>query len=502
MSNYDWLEKRTLRSVDQLRLWPDNPRLDPEENHVNLADYVSDLISETGERDSFIKLINSIASDGYIPGDPVVVWKNTSNDKYYVAEGNRRVLAIKLLRNPEKAPKSIRSLIKKNSNLINRDVIEKIKVCVAPTFDECEWYINQRHNHSSIQQRWSRLQQQRWIAELYDKYEHNIDKIKSITRLNKGQLEYTLRILKIRDLALNSVVLNSLTVDEQEKVKSHRIPMSILERWFMSPAVREKWGVEFEEDGINITSNMQSFLNAYAVLIKYIINRGEPDVEVKIDTRTITSDLDDIIEKLPKVSFENNSNEYQNGVDVNISDDTFNDINNKESINDSSGKGEKDKQSKPLNKNPDRNQIIVTTYQLKTTNYKLDALFKELKLLPLPKYKNCVAASLRIFLDIAISEHIIAVGCKDDMAKTYARAFHDIPLKHRLEYLKANKFTAKTPSYKVVEKLLNHTNDYSLDTLNNYVHGNDTHHTEKRFLNGFWDFLYPLFENIMDIKEQ
>jgi len=133
MSKYDWLEKRTLRSVDQLRLWPNNPRLDPEENHVNLADYVSDLISDTGERDSFIKLINSIASDGYIPGDPIVVWKNTSNDKYYVAEGNRRVLAIKLLRNPEKAPKSIRSFIRKNSDLISRDVIEKIKVCVAPS---------------------------------------------------------------------------------------------------------------------------------------------------------------------------------------------------------------------------------------------------------------------------------------------------------------------------------------------------------------------------------
>ncbi|WP_027148616.1 hypothetical protein [Methylobacter tundripaludum] len=73
MSKYDWLEKRTLRSVDQLRLWSDNPRLDPEDNHVNLADYVSDLIAEAGEKDSFMKLIVSITSDGFIPGDPVVV---------------------------------------------------------------------------------------------------------------------------------------------------------------------------------------------------------------------------------------------------------------------------------------------------------------------------------------------------------------------------------------------------------------------------------------------
>ena len=82
------------------------------------------------------------------------------------------------------------------------------------------------------------------------------------------------------------------------------------------------------------------------------------------------------------------------------------------------------------------------------------------------------------------------------------KAFHDIPLKSRLEYLKQQKLTTKTPSHKVVEKLLNPSNEYSLDTLNNYIHGSQTHHTGKRFLNGFWDFLYPLFEKILDIKTQ
>lgn len=500
MSKYDWLEKRTLRSVDQLRLWSDNPRLDPEDNHVNLADYVSDLIAETGEKDSFMKLIVSITSDGYIPGDPVVVWQNIENERYYVAEGNRRVLAIKLLRHPDKAPKSIRGFIKKNADLIDRNTIEKIKVCVAPSFEACEWYINQRHASSSIQQPWSRLQQQRWIAELYDKYKGDIDKIKSITRLNKGQLEYTLRILKIRDLALNSVVLNSLNADEQNKVKSHRIPMTILERWFTNPVVKEKWGLEFSGDNINITSNMQSFLSAYAILIKYIIHRDEPDVEVQINTRTITSNLDDLLKSLPEVSFEN-SDESEDSVDEPINDDSSDDLTNEQNTNESSAEN-KSKATPPLNKNPDRNNLVVSSCQLKTGNYKLDALFREFKQLPLSRYKNCIAASLRVFLDISISEYIIGENCVDDMKTIYKRDFYDIPLKSRLEYLKQHKLTAKTPSYKVVEKLLNHTNDYSLDTLNNYVHGNNTHHTGKRFLNGFWDFLYPLFVNIMDIKDQ
>jgi len=312
---------------------------------------------------------------------------------------------------------------------------------VAPSFEACEWYINQRHASSAIQQRWSRLQQQRWIAELYDKYKGDIDKIKSITRLNKGQLEYTLRILKIRDLALNSVVLNSLNADEQNKVKSHRIPMTILERWFTNPVVKEKWGLEFSGDNINITSNIQSFLSAYTVLIKYIIHRDEPDVEVQINTRTITSNLDGLLKSLPEVSFEN-SDESEDSIDEPINDDSSDDLTNEQNTNESSAE-KKSKATPPLNKNPDRNNLVVSSCQLKTGNYKLDALFREFKQLPLSRYKNCIAASLRVFLDISISEYIIGEDCVDDMKAIYKRDFYDIPLKSRLEYLKQHKLTAK-----------------------------------------------------------
>jgi len=467
-----------------------------------MADYVSDLIADAGEKDSFLNLVSSITENGYVPSDPIVVWKDSTNNKYYVAEGNRRTLALKLLRNPEKSPKSIRSFIKKNSALINRNDIEKIKVCVAPSFEECEWYINQRHATSSLQRPWSRLQQQRWIAELYDKYNNDIDKITSISQLNKSQLEYTLRILKIRDFALDSVVLDKLNADEQEKVKSHRVPMTILERWFTNPSVKEAWGLEFDEDNVNITSNKLSFLNAYTVFIRYVIHRDEPGVDLKINTRTINNNgVAELLEKLPKVSFEKNDT-FKNTEQFihTCSNNSFAKTSNTQS-EEAPPKQEDEKTIKlPSNKNPDRNQLVINECQLETTNHKLAALFGEFKHLPITKYKNCLAASLRVFLDLAITEFIYAEGCISAMETVYSRKFYEIPLKSKLEYLKQHKLTAKTPSYKVAEKLLNHTNEYSLDTLNNYIHGNDTHHTDKRSINGFWDFLYPLFEKILDIK--
>jgi hypothetical protein len=179
MSNHEWLNKKTPRTVDQLRLWPENPRLNPTEQHVHVADYAEDLTCEDSDRKHFFKLVQSIADDGFIHADPVVVWRNTENRKFYVAEGNRRLLALKLLRNPTKAPKSIRAFIRRQAEKIDRDVIEKIYVNVAPSFEAAEWYINQRNSSSSLQRSWTRIQQQRWISDLFHKYNGDIEHIAS-----------------------------------------------------------------------------------------------------------------------------------------------------------------------------------------------------------------------------------------------------------------------------------------------------------------------------------
>ncbi len=509
MGKFDWLEKRALRAVDQLRLWSENPRLDPDDAHVSLADYASDLIVENGEKDSFLDLINSIAIDGFIPADPIVVWKNCDNKKYYVAEGNRRTLALKLLRTPSKAPKSIRSYVRKYSEKIKREDLDKIRVCIAPSFEETEWYINQRHARSSIQRPWSRLQQQRWIARIYDKYNGDIEKVKSVTRINKSELEFTLRILHIRDYALAPRVLKKLSKDEKEKVKSHRIPMTILERWFTNAVVKEEWGIEFDNDDVNIISNRTSFLNAYVEWIKLVLHRDDPDVTLCINTRTITTDLRNILDHLPKVKFGTDddiskSNEQDTSSDNDSVNGDESTSENADQNNEKASEGEKknDKPKKPLSKNPDRNQMVVPWCQLQTSNFKLDALFREFKKIPVLSYRNCVAASLRVFLDIAVYEFLVCENCVEEIQERYNdKKLPKITLKQRLEFLKQKKLTSRTPSFKVVDQLLNNNNQFSLDTLNSYIHGNAIHHTGRRFINKFWDFLFPLFEKIMEIKE-
>ena len=492
MAKYTWLEKRVKRSVDQLRLWSENPRLDPEENHLSVSDFATDLIIDNSEKESFLRLTNSIVTMGFIAAEPVVVWQNQDNKKFYVAEGNRRILALKLLRSPDKAPRSIRRLIREKSERIDRDEIEKINVCVAPSFEECEWYINQRNSSAGIDKRWSRHQQQRWIAYLYDRHSGDVDILSDLTSLSESELKNNIRILKIRDLLNNNFVLKNLSDDEKQKIKSHRLPMSIFERWF-SPQVLEAWGLEYDGVDVRIVSNTQSFFEAYSAWIKLVLHRDDDNVKIRINTRTITTDFDKIFAQLPTVSFAKYSSCNFESSQENENENE----NEKQTIETECRETNSTKKGDPT-----RSKLIIENYLLITANYKLDALFKELQRLPVTRYKNCTGSSIRVFLDLAILEYIETEDISTEIREQYHAELRNIPLKNRLEFLKSSKLPASSSAHKIVAKLLNSTNDFSLDTLNSYIHGRSVHHTDQKFLNRFWDFLFPLFEYILEIREE
>jgi hypothetical protein len=488
MSKYEWLNKKTPRSVDQLKLWPENPRLNPEEKHIYLNDFVEDMTSDDADKKQFFKLVKSIAEDGFIPADPIVVWKE--NDRYFVAEGNRRVLALKLLREPTRAPKSIRAFIRSQAGRINRNSIEKISVNVAPSFAEAEWYINQRNSTSSLQQSWSRVQQQRWIADLYNKYSGDIDKIESITKMTKGELENFIRILKIKDLVNLPEVKSNLSEDEFQEAISHKFPITILERFFSNKEVKDKWGIDF--DGIDIKlKNKEDFLYAYSVLIKNIVNYN---ADIKIDTRTITSNFDEILSKLPTVNIDGlNFPELLSEPNLNTKNDTV--------------ENPSDVVQVPIHvsppiaikNDPNRNRLILGIYALNSSSYRLNGLFNELKNIPL-KYNNSVAASIRIFLDLAVLNYLNTDGLIGELCIQHNNvAPKEINLNKRLEFIKTK--LKKDKSKSVITKILNPSNELSLDVLNGYVHSDSTYYLNNNFLNRFWDLLFPLFEELLDIKE-
>ncbi len=483
-NKYAWLEKKTPRSVEQLKLWNENPRLDPDERHITLADFAEDLISDDNEKKHFFDLLKSIATD-YIPADPIIVWKDESTNKFYVAEGNRRVLAIKLLNDPNKAPKSIRAYVRNLAK--HRIPIEKILVNVAPSFDEAEWYINQRNSVSTLQRSWSRIQQQRWIETLYKKYGDNIDLLLAKSSLSQGELETSIRNLRLIDLIKETEVRSLLSPQQFQKATSYKFPITILERFFANKAVKEAWGIDF--DGLEVKlKNRKGFFVAYAELIRNIVD-VKPNIQ--IDTRTITTELEDILKKLPKVDTSVYDPYKVESKVLGVSDEGQTELNDEDV----------EKGITLLKDDINRSKLILPIYEINTSDYRLQGIFKELKSLSIIRYKNAVASSIRVFLDLAVMNWLQTEGAVSDLQRLKKKNIRDITLHQRLAFV-ADKLKQNSPkANSIIVRLLNNENELSLDVLNGYQHSKDTVYLDKFFLNRFWDFLFPLFEILVDIKD-
>lgn len=482
---YNWLERKTPRSIEQLKLWNENPRLNPEERHISLADFTEDLIADENEKKHFFELLKSIAEE-YIPADPIIVWKDENSHKFYVAEGNRRILALKLLNDPSKAPKSIRAYVRNLAK--ERKTLDKIKVNVAPSFDEAEWYINQRNSVSTLQRPWTRLQQQRWIETMYKKYGGNVEVLLTKVSMSQSELENAIRNLRLLDLIKTPEVKNKLTEQQYKEASSYRFPVTILERFFSNKVVKDRWGISFDGVEVNL-KNKSGFLNAFAELIKNIVSK-EPVVQ--IDTRTITTNLDAILGKLPEIDLSQNE-PYCAGKQAGDFVNAKGDKPDKES---------KSKEKEVLKGDPNRPYLILSTYTLHTTDYRLQGIFNELKKLSVGRYTNAVAASIRIFLDLAVLNWLQTEGLISELERVKQKSLIEITLNHRIEFI-AGKLSAKDKNASsILTKLMNKGNEFSLDVLNGYQHSKNTAFLDKLFINRFWDFLFPLFEVLLEIKEE
>lgn len=485
-NKFDWLEKKTPRSIEQLRLWNENPRLNPEEKHITLADFTEDLIADDKEKKSFFDLLKSIALE-YIPADPIIVWKDEATQKFYVAEGNRRVLALKLLNDPNKAPKSIRAYVRNLAK--DRVPIDKIKVNVAPSFDDAEWYICQRNSMSTLQQKWSRIQQIKWVEALYNKYGDNMALLSSKSSMPQGEIESSIRYLRLVDLIKTTEVKAVLSDQHYKDATSYKFPITILERFFSNKIVKELWGIDFEGLEVRL-KNRSGFLVAYAELIKNIVSDNS---EIPIDTRTITTNLEEILEKLPKV--DTNIVDPYRVSNKQVESPIENDDHNKQN------EAKKEKGRIVIKGDPNRSKLILPIYEIHTSDYRLQGIFNELKSLSINRYQNAVAASIRIFLDLAVLNWLQTEDLISELQAQKRKNIKEITLHHRLDFV-AEKLKAKKPkANSIIVKLINDENEFSLDVLNGYQHSKESVFLDRQFLNRFWDFLFPLFEILLDIKE-
>lgn len=128
--------------LNRIFLNPDNPRHEPVKSE-------SEAIDKLCASEDIPQLARDIAQHGLNPLEkfallPIKRRSQSGPDSYYVAEGNRRICALKLLLDPDLAPSSIRSTLERLSN--GWSPIEQIEAVVFRSDDDLRIWLDRTHN--------------------------------------------------------------------------------------------------------------------------------------------------------------------------------------------------------------------------------------------------------------------------------------------------------------------------------------------------------------------
>jgi len=146
-------------ALDKLHFDTQNPRLPQrcrEKDEQLVADY---MVGEEGA----LEIMLSIGASGYFPGEPLLVIPYSGNaGEYVVVEGNRRLTALKLLRNPAQSGEKKESVKEAAESAQHKP--DTVPCVVFPERNDVLSYLGYRHV-TGIKQ-WDPLPKSRYLKQL------------------------------------------------------------------------------------------------------------------------------------------------------------------------------------------------------------------------------------------------------------------------------------------------------------------------------------------------
>lgn len=246
------------RSVASLHLDAKNPRLGRE----TLARAPREIIQYLFENDKAMEVAQSISTRGYFPNEPLLAIKE--NDQLVVVEGNRRLAALKALREPGLLDGAMQRQLERLSRQIEDPIaIASVPVTLAPSRRATDRLIAGRHIGTPVLA---------WQAENRASF--------ILEKLAEGYTNYQLRdqlgfsladIQAARQTRAIADMARSLDLPEEVKAKLENPRAKVfttLERVFDSSVGREYLRVVPDPDhGLCGTTTKAEFLRGFGKLV-------------------------------------------------------------------------------------------------------------------------------------------------------------------------------------------------------------------------------------------
>lgn len=250
-------QSKTL-AVANLHLDAKNPRLGREVSTRAPREIIQYLF----EHDKAVEVAQSIASRGYFPNEPLLAIHE--NNRYIVVEGNRRLAALKALREPGLLEGNFnRQMERLSRKITSLDAITKVPVIVAPNRRATDRQIAGRHVGTPVLA-WQAENRASFILDKLDEGYDNKDLL--------DELGFSLAdIQKARQTRAIADMARSLELPEEIKAKLDNPRAKLfttLERIFESSVGREFLKVQPNaEHGIVGSIRKGEFIRAFAKLV-------------------------------------------------------------------------------------------------------------------------------------------------------------------------------------------------------------------------------------------
>lgn len=448
-------------SIQNIYLDPKNPRHDPIESEP-------EIIRQLVSKEKVKKLASDIVKRGGLsPIEILALVKHPTNPrKFIVAEGNRRICALKLIKDPEKAPNESDKRFFRYLNKEAQTIIKKVRAIVCENQEEFETWKELRH---SGQQSGAGLT--KWDSD-------------QKTRFNEQRGRHDPNILsrKLIDYAKNNKIISLKD--------SKSLGITTISRFLGTPQVREALG---------LSDNRQLKIHLSEDEFKVLITRFFTDAlrsDSPITSRSQANDrrkyarvlTDEVVisrtrldeeKNLENPAYSNTDNPVENNGKADGNQSNF-----------ETGSDSVQPDRRRNNPNPDnRDFVIPKSFSAKINDKTLKRVYDELRKLDAKEFCFSTSYLLRAFLENLTALYLKKKlgGAPNELNKKFSKVCDLLSKSEQFE----------DPELKFFRTMINGGQDhpYSAHSLGAHVHGSVI--PDKAILIKIWDNLEHIISYLL-----
>lgn len=473
-----WSTRRI--AVANLDLDIRNPRLG--EGNSQLAP--QQVIQYLFDHDKALEVAESIAQRGYFPNEPVLAIKDGKT--YIVVEGNRRLAALKALREPSILDGNVQRKVERLARRIDINAITKIPVTIAPNRKATDQQIAGRHLGTPVLA-WRAENRANFILEKIEEGYTN-DELKEDLNFSDSDIQQARQTRAIAAMA-RSLELPDEIQDKLDNPKSS--VLSTLERVFRSSVGRDYLRIQPDaENGFVGKTTAKQFKKGFTKLVSDLAEGNQ-------SSRTLNTnkDIAGYFQSLPaEHQIEDKRGSFVPS-DITGSDKT-------------KRAASKAPAAKRKARSKERSQTVIPKdFKLRHGNARIVDLHKELRRIKRDEQPNAGAVLLRVFLELSLVDYLTRTGDLDSLVsrlKEKGKAgdiqFGVPKMRHLAqEAIKVAKRELSQNDAKSVEKALRYdaSAPFTVADLHSFVH-QPNELPGPRDIEQFWVRIEPLMRLMLE----